>query len=556
MSLGNIPKATRAKLGRRAFLLVAYIPSPKFEDAADEIAENKTQENGLPGIFRKRIYHRCLSILTEPLRNKIPRRVLDADGYWRLVLYILMVYIADMEEQWLIACVANFSCVHCLARSGDLGKTTPCAHRTGQSILDQIAEVHRRRGEDASVWSFVLGCRQEGLNGVAEPFWKHLPYIDICEVLSQDVLHSYHKFFFDHPVPWNKFLMTPKEMDNRLQSQPQAVGMRSFPKGISHISQMSGKEHRALERTHLSIVAGAPGITPDVVSATRALMDYIYLAQYPRHSERSLEDLEKSVKLFHEEKDVWLRKEARRSKENGNVIAHLDIPKAHTPLHGPACIRLKGTTDNYTAETPEHLHIQDLKSAYPFTNHRDFETQMIRHLLRRESVYNFDAFQAYIDRVWPEEVDPVELEHAATGDEVAVRRTKRKKTPRMENNQIMLNIKPDRTAMEVNTIATRFNLPFLYRDILRYINLVRSSNNPNLPPLTSLPSAFERLHVWFSIRVLAPRPNTYYSEEWWRIRAQPALDEKPARYDPVLLIDKEGASTNGLKGQLVPLSCL
>lgn len=113
-------------------MLVAYIPSPKFENATDGLAENKTREDGLPGVLRKRLYHRCLSILILPFRNTIPRRVLDADGYWRKVLYILMMYIADMEEQWLIACLANFNCVpHCLARSRDLGTPLPAPSEQG-----------------------------------------------------------------------------------------------------------------------------------------------------------------------------------------------------------------------------------------------------------------------------------------------------------------------------------------------------------------------------------------------------------------------------------------
>lgn len=531
-------------------MLVAYIPSPKFGDAADDIAENKTQEDGLPGVFRKRLYHRCLTILTWPLRNKIPRRVLDADGYWRDVLYILMLYIADMEEQWLIACLANFNCVHCLARSGDLGKEEPCEHRTGQWILDQIEAVRASRGEDASIWSFVLGCRQRGLNGVMHPFWKYLPWVDICQLLSQEVLHSYHKFFFDHPLKWNTCLMGEKEMDRRLQSQPQQVGVRSFPKGISHISQMSGKEHRALERTHLAVVSGAPGASTEVVTATRAMLDYIYLAQYPSHNERTLEQLKNTVNLFHTSKGVWLKKGARRSKE-GNIIDHMDIPKAHTPLHAQECIELKGSCDNYNAETPEHLHIEDLKNAYPYTNHRGYQTQMIRYLVRRDSVNNFNAFQAYFERTWPADaVDPLEVEHAATGDEMAVRRKKRTRTPRMENSQIMLNKRPDRVAMSVGAIEKLFGLPFFQRDLLRYINALRDSTSPSSSaPLDVLPAEYQRLNVWFSVRIQAPRPNVYYKEEWWRIRAQPSLNDNPARFDPVLLTDKEGATASGLKGE-------
>lgn len=551
MSLGNIAKNVRAQVSRRAFLLIAYIPSPKFDEDADELAENKTQEAGLPGILRKRLYHRCLAIVTAPLRNKIPRRVLDADGYWRKVLYILMIWIADMEEQWLIACISHFSCPQCLARMKDLGKAEPCTHRTAAWLLDQIEEVKAERGMNASVWDFFLGCRARGLSGVLEPFWKELPFIDICRVLAQDILHSYHKFFFDHPLKWNTHLVGAKELDHRLRSQPQQVGARSFPKGISHISQMSGKEHRALERTHLAVIAGAEGLPMNVVKVTRLLMDYIYMAQYPSHDDESLKELRNVIKAFQSDKSAWLSANARRSGDGG-VIDHLDIPKIHTPHHLPDDIEQKGSTDNYSSETPEHYHIENLKNAYPFTNHREYQTQMIRWLVRRERIYEFAAWQSWISKTWPrlmDEDDDLQRENAANGLERVMgwkKRRKRTRTPRLEGSQIALNQTPDRVAMSISTLQTLFDLPTLDTDILRYLNAQNTAGGQLSLP--ELPSAYRQLNAWFSVRVQAPRPNQYYKDEWWRIRAQPILDGNVHRWDPVLLTSNPDDSLQGLKG--------
>lgn len=310
-----------------------------------------------------------------------------------------------------------------------------------------------------------------------------------------------------------------------------------------------------MERTHLGVIAGAPGVPTDAIKATRALMDYIYLAQYPSHDDTSLKALRSAIKLFHESKQIWVSKNARRSKE-GNIITHMDIPKAHTPHHLPECIELKGSADGYTAETPEHLHIEDLKSAYPFTNHREYQTQMIRWLVRRDSVYNFDAFQSYLNELWPsEEDDALELEHGAEADEVVVReRRKRKRAPRMENNCIMLNKNPDRIGMEISAVQELFRLPNLQRDLLQYLNATVTlssgrDSQPHRPTFTALPSEYHRLQVWFSVRVQAPRPNVYYKEEWWRVRAQPqAIETGYDRFDPVLLVDKPGGSSDGIHG--------
>jgi hypothetical protein len=60
-------------------------------------------------------------------------------------------------------------------------------------ILAKIKAVREGVGLQASLWAFASACRNVGLCGVEHPFWEGLD-IDICEVLSQDLLHAYHKF--------------------------------------------------------------------------------------------------------------------------------------------------------------------------------------------------------------------------------------------------------------------------------------------------------------------------------------------------------------------------
>lgn len=52
-----------------------------------------------------------------------------------------------------------------------------------------------------------------------------------------------------------------------VQSQIHFSGDRAFLQGVSHISQMTGIEHRLLERSHLPIVANAPCTASDPVRA-------------------------------------------------------------------------------------------------------------------------------------------------------------------------------------------------------------------------------------------------------------------------------------------------
>lgn len=568
MSLANIAKDIRAQLTRGTWILVAYIPTGDFSDAAADTAENKTQEGGIPGILRKRLFHRCLTIITMPLQDQVPRKILDADGFWRRVVFIVMIYIADMEEQYLLACLASLSCPQCCARSGDLGASTPCEARSSESILQDIAAVRSARGDDASLWSFTLGARHKGLNGVLHPFWKNLPHTDICQLLSQEVLHSYHKFFWDHPFKWNMQLAGPREMDLRLRSLPLHLGMRRFPKGISHISQMSGKEHRALERTHVGVIAGAPKVTPDVVKATRAMMDYIYLAQLPSHSETTLRSFGEALRRFHEYKEEWVKLEARRGKED-NVITNLNgIPKLHNPHHFVRDVEESGTSDNFNAEAPEHCHIEDLKNAYPHTNHRNFQTQTVRWLVRRDAIREFTLYQAWIDREWPKS-DPLDDEdideNGGDGDEVQLAVHSRPQTSNSSTGSsttpsarqspisrtLRLNKRPSLVAYKLTEAAKLFDIPTLSSDILRYLQRTGRRD------LVTLPPEFQYLNVWYHVRVLSPTPNSYYKPEWYRLRALPAINNQPSFSDAVLLAEgDESIAKSGLKGEICMLhSC-
>lgn len=178
-----------------------------------------------------------MTIITQPLRTLQPHMVTDCNGYVRLVVYILMLYMADLEEQYMIAGLAKDNCPHCLAGFSDLGSCSVCAPRTGDSILADIARVNAvmaRKGR-SSPYDFHLVTQSEKLKlcGVDSPFWSSLPFVDICRVLCQDLLHGYHKFFYDHPHQWNIETVGEREMDRRIMAQPNQVGARRFPKGKS-----------------------------------------------------------------------------------------------------------------------------------------------------------------------------------------------------------------------------------------------------------------------------------------------------------------------------------
>jgi hypothetical protein len=172
---------------------------------------------------------------------------------------------------------------------------------------------------------FLKAGKKYDLNGVQRPFWRSLPGFDLCRVLSPDVLHGVHKFFFDHIHRWNVNGLGADEFDTRLKAQPESPGERSFPKGVSKLKQPSGKDHRALERVHLAIVADAPeekdgGVgTAKLTKTTRALMDCIFLSQLPLQTDKSLAAYEEAYRLFQANKDVWIQNGSKKGKRGSSL---------------------------------------------------------------------------------------------------------------------------------------------------------------------------------------------------------------------------------------------
>ncbi|KAG9118701.1 hypothetical protein FRC07_006659, partial [Ceratobasidium sp. 392] len=156
---------------------------------------------------------------------------------------------------------------------------------------------------------------------------------------------------------------------------------------------MTGIEHRMIERQHLCIVANAPGkINEEVTRATQAGIDCVYLAQLPTQSDRSLEAYQAAHTRLMEDRWGWVRNGTRRGKKV--VIPHFNIPKMHVIRHLDDHVRRKGSADNFSTETMEHLHV-DVKDAYRASNRREWKKQTTRWLTRRERIRDFEAWMEW-----------------------------------------------------------------------------------------------------------------------------------------------------------------
>ena len=156
-------------------------------------------------------------------------------------------------------------------------------------------------------------------------------------------------------------------------------------------------------RIILGLIVDIPlsgGLAPSrVVRATRALLDFIFLAQLPSHTSHTLCRLEDALSNFHSNKDVFV---------DLGIRDQFNIPKLHSLLHYGDSICLFGTTDNYNTEQTERFHVDCVKKAYGATNRKDEYPQMATWIRRREKVQAHTGYIKWRHNLTPQTSTPVE----------------------------------------------------------------------------------------------------------------------------------------------------
>ncbi|KZT40715.1 hypothetical protein SISSUDRAFT_982978, partial [Sistotremastrum suecicum HHB10207 ss-3] len=217
MTIGNISKATRRKVSQRAWRLVAYLPVTKLECfETQEVRRVKGWE----------VYHRCMRHICEPLYSLGPEsdgvQLLCADNAVRRIYPFLAVFTVDHPERCLIACCKDNHCPECEVDPNKRGDPTPSRSRSRQ-------------------------C----------PFWRNLPVFHVFKSFPPDLLHQLHKGIFHcHLVDWCSNVLGKDEVDARFKCIPRHSSLRNFTKGISKVSQWTGRECKEMEKVFVSVVAG------------------------------------------------------------------------------------------------------------------------------------------------------------------------------------------------------------------------------------------------------------------------------------------------------------
>ncbi|KAF8194077.1 hypothetical protein K438DRAFT_1906744 [Mycena galopus ATCC 62051] len=299
IGLANILMEFRMKACHHAFLLLALLPIAKFLEKDSEIR----------GVLVARLFHAIMDFVLKPLKKTAEIAQLMTDPL------------------------------------------DPFRHesRIANHTLSKLIKLEEPPNSPHDLHRYVKKAKAEGLSGVHRPFWRDWRFADPSDFLTPEILHHWLKMFFDH---------VSEEVDFRFSILRPHTGMRHFKEGISKAKQMTGREHRDIQRYLIPVIAGAAGISKKFLTAITALNDFFYHGQAPKIKE-----------------DTYIPK---------LEILHSVVPQ----------IRKNGAPLQWSADVTERAHIDLVKDPAENSNNQKHEEQICRHLDRQEKACGFDLATA------------------------------------------------------------------------------------------------------------------------------------------------------------------
>jgi hypothetical protein len=525
MTIGNIPKALRRKLSSRSYVLLGYLPTTKLEHEKNQSKRRRLLAN---------LYHACMHRILQPLVSAGQDGIFmsTAEGLIHRNHPILASFIGDYPEQVLTTCSIFGDCPICGTTHDDLGYFDP-------------DDVPRPRKPDEflealdSFWvnsaGFLRTCSDIRMKPVPQPFWMGLPHVNICQSITPDVLHQVYQGVFKHLKNWVIKACGPSEIDARCRRLPPNHNIRIFMRGISSLSRVTGHEHDQICRFFLGLLVDIhlPGNMSNVrlLRSVRAMLDFLYLAQYPIHTGTTLRLISDALSRFHANKDVFI---------SLGIREHFNIPKFHVISHYVHAIKVFGTTDNFNTQYTERLHIDLTKDAYAATNHKDEYEQMTTWQDRKERIHRHDQFVSWrlagnlvskrVDLV-PPTLDPL--------------------------RELSIAKRPSQHAVPLDRLQDLYGAPLFKVALRRFIS---ATNNPNQSrqqlesSLWGLRLPFTRLPIWHVIKFTQIDPVTHKRSTADAIHVRPARNGKygrpiPGRFDTALINDGTGKE-HGTKGKV------
>ncbi|KAN0139632.1 hypothetical protein V8E53_002294 [Lactarius tabidus] len=485
MTIGNIPKEIRRKTSMRAYVLLGYLPTTKLKQEKNQAKQKRLIAN---------LYHTCLRHILEPLVTAGNDGVFmsTASGDIHHVHPILASFIGDYPEQVLTTCMLTGDCPRCGTTTNNLGNFDPDDVPAPRSLGEFVNVLGSFCRDPAG---FLQASSRICAKPVPHPFWLDLPWFNVFHSITPDVLHQLYQGIIKYLKAWILSACEPSEIDTQCRFLPPNHNICLFTKGISSLSQVTGQEHDQMCCFLLGLIIDIrlPNNMSNIrfVQSAHALLDYLYLAQYPIHS---------------------------------NSTLHL-LMDALTSLY------YFGTTDNFNTQFTKRLHIELIKKAYEATNHKDEYEQMASWVDRKECMHRHEQYIQWLqaDACGPTRVD--------------------REPPSLDMHwELSMTKHPSVTAVPLDRLEDLYGAPLFKVALRRFISTTnRERQGIRLP--------FTRLPVWHVIKFTRFDALTGTRPTADSIHVKPARCNKhkrpiPGRFDTALINDGTGTE-NGIKGYFV-----
>ncbi|KAG0705855.1 hypothetical protein DFH29DRAFT_980756 [Suillus ampliporus] len=482
LTIRNIQADVRMKATSHAWRCTAFMPIPTFIVASE-----------FQNLLRARLWHKCMDLVCSNLKvaAHIGEYMVDPSARLRYCFTPLISHITDLPEQLMISCITKNS---------------------SPSLCNRV--------DPWNLIVFVREAKKLHLSGV------HLPFSNPAKFLTPEILHALHKFFFDHVLKWIKQIMG-HELDVRFKSHHKRTGVRHFSGGVSHVNQMTGREHRDIQRTIVPMLWGVA--SPDFIRTVRAMIDFIYLAQNPLHTESSIASMTQALQDFHNHKQAILDAEARREKSGAKddfFIPKLELMQSFTRA------------------------ICNVGSLLQWTADRDFVLQIARILDREETIRLFDLYTLLSLSTSTPGQDP--LINAIIMEDNEVASTETDPTLAWVSNGILsdnariafnVTVKADRSRLDASQLQSLYNVP----DFSHAFHLYVTRNGYTPPGQLSFNtwSKFRiQLHSTFNACRIMPSQ---------QVHAEPPSSDFPGGNCDVVLFNQrvDSVSNDGASGSYV-----
>ncbi|KAI9438745.1 hypothetical protein H4582DRAFT_2111541 [Lactarius indigo] len=514
LSIGNVRNSLRqAHKGAVTVIGFLSIPTAKKKHAAS-LEFRK---------FKRKLFHSSITKILQPLHTAmtIPELVRFGNGHYRRAVYGLGPYIADYEEQVLLACIH----LHVLFE-----ETTP-----------------------GIMWD------QYGVAGDATPFTSHFPQVDIYGLLAPDILHQLIKGVFkDHLVAWVEQYLEMEhgstqaqeimdDIDKRISVIPPFSRLRRFPQGRG-FEQWTGDDSKALMKVYLPAIEGH--VPSDVVRCFRAFLEFCYIAHSDVITEQTLLNLEDALKRFHDYRLIF---------QTTGVRLDISLPRQHSMVHYSMLIRLFGAPNGLCSSITESKHIKAVKEPWRRSNQYHALLQMLVTNQRLDKLaaarVNFEA-KGLLD-------EDVQNGHAGTqgereinnlvngmNDETQFQPRPNVNPLRAAESDVKLGSVPrGRCTSDVTSLTDELKVPHLPRLINQFLCEQLDGNSDHEDPNHTCPKYAGRIRIFNRATATFRTPSDPSNEQGMRqevIRATPSWFKGTPRYDCILV--NSNNELHGIRG--------